>query len=385
MRIITDNLPAPRFWGMAILGCVAVIPILIGPIITGVLVDYGDFSDSQAGMTSGYGAMGSIVIAFLCALTMHRLPLKTLAVTGISVAMVTNVGAAYCYDQLHLFYGLRVINAIGDGAIYAAVMSAFARQQSSERCYGLFMMFQFGIAGLALWALPTYLPHMTPRNLYLGFFACQLLVLPLVFLLPSKAADVAGISLRGGEWKLLLTLPAIAGLIALCFNEASNIGTDVYLERIAVLAGLSDSEIGSSLGLASVIGVPGAFAIVFVGSRFGHSLPVLVGISIGALSLLGIMQSDNHSEFLIYTCIHSITWAFTTPYIQSILADLDPGGAVVTAGGLASGAGAGMGPAAVAMGVTAGDYSAVLTVSLIAYSITGLSIVVLGWGKKQGH
>lgn len=378
-------LPEARLWGLSILGCVSVFPILIGAIILGVLVDYGGFTDSAAGMTSGYGALGSVCVALICALYMHRLPLRKLAIGGLLLAMATNLGAALFYDQQVLFYGFRVLNAIGDGALYAAVMSAFARERNSERCYGLFMMFQFGLAGVGLWALPTYLPHMTPTQLYMGFIGLQLLVFPLLHLLPAGAADMEGISIRGSEWKLLLSVTAIAGLIALCFNEASNIGTDVYLERIAVFAGLSDSEIGSALGIASVAGVPGAFAIVFVGSRFGHSLPVLVGIGIGALSLFGIMQADTHTEFLIYACIHSITWAFTTPYIQSILADLDPGGAVVTAGGLASGAGAGIGPAVIALWVTAGDYTAVLTVSLAAYCIVALSILVLGWrmGKSR--
>lgn len=380
-------LPGARLWGIAILGCVSIFPILIGPIIMGVLVDYGDFTDSAAGMTAGYGALGSVCVALICALFMHRLPLRKLAIGGLVLAMVTNYGAALSHDQLQLFYAIRVLNAIGDGALYAAVMSAFAREKNSERCYGLFMMFQFGLAGVGLWALPTYLPHMTPQQMYLGFIGLQILVIPLLHLLPAGAADVAGISIRGSEWKLLLSVTAIAGLVALCFNEASNIGTDVYLERIAVFAGLSDGEIGSALGIASIAGVPGAFAIVFVGSRFGHSLPVLVGIGVGALSLVGIMQANNYTEFLFFTCVHSITWAFTTPYIQSILADLDPGGAVVTAGGLASGAGAGIGPAAVALWVTAGDYSAVLFVSLFAYAVTALSIALVGWRlrKAQGR
>ena len=195
-------LPGARLWGIAILGCVSVFPILIGPIIMGILVDYGNFTDSTAGMTAGYGALGSVAVALICALFMHRLPLRKLAVGGLALAMVTNLGAALSHDHLQLFYGIRVLNAVGDGALYAVVMSAFAREQSSERCYGLFMMFQFGLAGIGLWALPTYFPHMTPRDLYLGFAGLQLLVVPLLRLLPAAAADVAGISIRGSEWKL---------------------------------------------------------------------------------------------------------------------------------------------------------------------------------------
>jgi DHA1 family inner membrane transport protein len=376
-------LPGPRIWASAVLGCVTLIPILIGPIITGVLVDSGGFSDSAAGMTSAYGAIGSVSIALLCALFMHRLPLRRLASAGLLVAASANAAAAFSYEQLPLFYALRALNALAEGAAYAAVMSSFARLRESERAYGLFMMLQFGIAGVALWAIPTWLPELSVTGLYLAFAALQALSLSLVRSLPGDAADVAGISIRGSEWRLLLTLPAIAGLVALCFSEASNIGTDVYLERIAHHAGLSDGEIGSSLGIASVLGVPGAFAIVLVGSRFGHALPVLLGIAVGAASLVGILGATGYWDFLFFVSIHSVTWAFVTPYIQSLLADLDPGGAVVTAGGIASGAGAGLGPAAAASLVSANEYGGVLFTSTVAYGIAALAILITARGLAR--
>jgi hypothetical protein len=115
-----------------------------------------------------------------------------------------------------------------------------------------------------------------------------------------------------------------------------------------------------------------------VGSRFGHRLPVLVGVSIGVVSLWGLMHAPSYPLFFAWTCVHSISWAFTTPYIQSVLADMDPGGAVVTAGGIASGAGAGAGPASMAILVQADNYSGVLIVGLAAYTLAAISITVAG-------
>ncbi|MEL7043709.1 MAG: MFS transporter [Pseudomonadota bacterium] len=376
-------LPPPTTWATALLGCVTLIPILIGPVITGVLVDSGGLSDSQAGMTSGFGAVGSVSIALTCALFMHRLPLRRLAAGGLLLAIACNTAAAFSYTDLKLFYAFRALNALGEGAAYAAVMSSFARKEHSEQAYGLFMMLQFGIAGVALWAIPTWLPDLSVGRLYLSFATLQLLALPLVRNLPSSTADGAGIRIRGSEWKLLLTVPALAGLAALCFSEASNVGTDVYLERIAYHGGLSDGEIGASLGIASMLGVPGAFAIVLVGSRFGHALPVLVGFAVGAVSLLGILQANGYVSFLLFTSIHSVTWAFVTPYIQSLLADLDPGGAVVTAGGIASGAGAGLGPAAAASLVSANNYGGVLTMGLLTYAVAAVAILITAHGLRK--
>ena len=240
------------------------------------------------------------------------------------------------------------------------------------------MMLQFGIAAVALYALPTYLPAMDVRSMYLGFAGVAVVGLMLAPLLPNTAALAEGISIRGSEWRIILTVPALAGLLALAAFESSNVSTDAYLERIAVHAGLSDGEIGASLGLASLMGVPGAFAILWLGSRFGHAKPVFLGIAVGALSLYLTLNAGDYRTFLFWVCVHSVTWAFTLPYIQSLLADMDAGGAVVTAGGLASGAGGGLGPTAAAMLVTNSDYSGVLLVGLVAYAVAAVGIVIAG-------
>lgn len=373
-------LPRASIWGLTLLGCTTIIPILIGPVIVGVLIDSGGFTPAEAGMTAGYGAVGSVAVALLCALTMHRLPLRRLAVIGMVLAASANSVAALSFEERTLFYTLRAIGALGEGAAYAAIMSAFAREEGSERCYGLFMMLQFGIAGVFLWALPTWFPELSVRALYLGFALLQIALTPMAVFLPTRAADVAGMSLRGSEWRLLLAVPALAGLVALCFSEASNVGTDAYLERVALLTGLSDAQIGIALGLASVLGMPGAFAILFVGSRFGHALPVLCGFAVGSVSLLGIMRAESFASFFLCVSIHSVAWAFVTPYIQSVLADLDPGGAVVTAGGIASGAGAGIGPAVTGRFVTEADYSGVLFTGLAAFAFAAGAITIAARG-----
>ena len=373
-------LPRGQIWALALLGCIVLLPLLLGPIIVGVLVDDGGFTDRAAGFTAGFGAIGSVLIALICALTIHRLPLQRLALIGISAAALSNVACALLYENHELFYLLRGFNSFGDGAGYAAVMSTFARERNSERCYGLFMMLQFGLAAVGLWALPTYLPELTVTQLFLGMASLNAVALGLAFFIPNTAALAEGISIRASEWRLLASVTALSGLVALCFFEASNTSTDAFIERIAVYAGLSDAEIGASLGIASLMGVPGAFAILWVGSRFGHARPVLVGVAVGALSLYWLLQAESYGSFVLWASVHSITWAFTTPYIQSILADMDPGGAVVTAGGIASGAGGGLGPSAAAMLVSADNYTGVLTVGLATYAIAVIGIVIAGRG-----
>jgi hypothetical protein len=47
---VLQRLPRPRLWGVALLGCISILPVLLAPIITGVLVDFGGFTDRAAGL-----------------------------------------------------------------------------------------------------------------------------------------------------------------------------------------------------------------------------------------------------------------------------------------------------------------------------------------------
>ena len=114
---VTGLLPPLRIWAISVLGCVSIIPLLVGPIITGVLVDQGGLTDSAAGLTAGFRAIGGVSIALICALAMHHLPLRRLAVAGLVLAVAGNLGAAFYYEKQTLFYTLRILSAFGDVAI----------------------------------------------------------------------------------------------------------------------------------------------------------------------------------------------------------------------------------------------------------------------------
>lgn len=358
------------------LGCICLMPLLLAPVITGILVDFGGMTNTQAGLTAGYAAFGAVSIALICSLFMHRLPLRRLAFMGIALSAITNIASAYTYDQHTVFYCLRAFNSLGDGACYAAIMGGFAREQNSERCYGSFMTLQFGLGAVGLYLLPSFASQMNAQELYLMMAGICVLGLPLTRYLPERAAKAEGVSISGSEWRLLLTLPALAGLVALCFFEASNNANATFIERIAVFVEIPDEDIGLALGLSSMAGVPGGLAILWLGSRFGHAKPVIAGICVGAIALFALFQISDFGGYLVAICTLSFTWAFTLPYLQSILADMDSGGAVVAAGGIASGAGGGIGPAAASLSVTAQNYDGVLIVGLVCYLLAIVATVI---------
>jgi MFS family permease len=111
-----------------------------------------------------------------------------------------------------------------------------------------------------------------------------------------------------------------------------------------------DEQIGTMLLIASLVGIPGAFSIVFIGDRFGRTGPLVlgIGIAIGGLLLLTFFSSI-FTLYLLGGSMLGFSWAYCLPYIQGLTAALDPNGSAVAAAASASTIGGAVGPALAAL------------------------------------
>ncbi len=128
--------------------------------------------------------------------------------------------------------------------------------------------------------------------------------------------------------------------------------------------------IGVALMIASLIGIPGAFAIVVIGHRFGTIGPLTLGIVIAVSGLLILLGSETYFWYLLGGCCMGFSWAYCLPYIQSLMASLDRDGSVIAAGTSLSALGSAFGPGAAAYVVGGGKYGNVFTLSLGLFAMT---------------
>ncbi len=142
-----------------------------------------------------------------------------------------------------------------------------------------------------------------------------------------------------------------------------------YAERIGVSLALSNERVGEILGIATLLGIPAGFAVVWIGDRYGELKPILAALALAISGLLILLNGSGASIYVIAMCVLSIAWAFGLPYFQAFEARLDPGGSVVVTGGSFTSAGAALGPAIAAMVVAPNDYFYVLLVAAGIYVI----------------
>jgi predicted MFS family arabinose efflux permease len=375
-----------RTAAIATLGAVALFPLLVLPIIVGGFVDHIGMSESQAGWATATGALGAALAAIPVALTIHHLDLRRLATAGLIVmAIADGLSIAALSIPVETFFALRFLSGVGAAGVYASVVSGYAAWDAPDRAYGFFMGVQFAVSAVGLYFLPLILPIVGIEGLYAGIAAMDLVAIGLVTRLPTRDERKGAGSEAPLEWKIVLRRTSLVCLLGIGLFEAANMAHFAYSERIGVAFGLDASRIGLILGVATVVGIPGAMAVVWLGDRFGHFVPILIGLANQSAALFLLFAAGGQLTYTIAMCMLSIGWAFSLPYFQAVEAELDPGGSVVVAGSFATGMGASVGPAIAATLVLPGDFAGVYLAAISTYFVVAglMRVVIVGMTRTR--
>ena len=349
----------------SILGSVAILPILILPAMVGALVDYVGFTEAEAGWVAAVGFAGSALGAITVGLRIRHLDPQKLAVLGLIMLAVFDAASMFVSQlPVWLFVALRFLSGVGGAVAYAAVVTTIAASSNPDRGYGIFMVFQFGLSAICLYGLPIALPGIGVLGMYLLMSAAAALSLVLKGAVIHRGTTTEDPAI---EIHMLIKPAAIFAMIGVGFYEMANFMHFTYADRIGVGFALSVTRIGEVLGFASLLGIPAALIVVWIGDRYGELRPLVIALllSIGALAWL--LVSDDSAAYVVAMSVLGFSWAFGLPYFYAVEARLDPGGSVVVVGGFFTACGSVAGPALAAALVAPARYDNVLFAAIGIY------------------
>lgn len=372
-----------QFGAFSVIGTVTLMPLLVLPAMIGVLVDNAGMSEQWAGWSASANFMASAVIGLLIALRVHHLNLRRLSTWALTFAIVADLASGLTAGSTTIFFAARIVAGIMLGATYVAVISSFARYDGFERGFGIYVTLQFTVSGLGLYVVPVYADQMGAMGLFGGFAVLDLLALGFARFLPAERADVGGDSESRNELKILLRLTAIMAILGFAAFEAANNAQFTYIERFGVFLGASDQQIGFSLLIASLMGIPGAFSIVVIGHRFGTRGPLAFGIAIAMTGLAILLFANSYVAYFIGSCCMGFSWAFCLPFIQSFLASIDRKGSAIAAGTSLSTLGSAIGPGLAAVVVADNAYGNVFMLSIGLFVVTLLLFIAAAKSKGR--
>lgn len=355
---------------LSILGSVAIMPILILPTMIGALIDHTGFTEAEAGWLAAAGFTGAALGAISAGLRIRHLDPRMLAVAGLIVLGSFDAASALVgHMPVWLFVVLRLVSGFGGAVAYAAVVASLASTENPERGYGVFMVLQFGLSAISLYGLPYVLPDIGVVGMYLLLAAFAALSLMLRDSVLHRGATTEEPAI---EVRMLLRPAAIMAMLGIGFYESANFMQYTYSERIGIGFGLSSYEIGEALGIASLLGVPAALLVVWIGDRFGQLRPVLSAIVLSVIAHLLLLVPDGTISYVLAVFALGIAWAIGLAYFYAIEARIDPGGSVVVVGGFFTSCGSVAGPALAATLVKPDQFGSVLLAAIAIYLVAAV-------------
>jgi len=366
IRIGTDmQTETMRIIRASILGSVAILPILILPTMVGALVDYAGFTEAEAGWVVAVGFAGSAFGAVVVGLRIRHLDPQRLAVLGLILLVVFDA-ASMLVSQVPawVFVMLRFASGVGGAVAYAAVMTSIAASVNPERGYGIFMVFQFGLSAIALYGLPLVISDIGVVGMYLSMAVAAALSLLLKESVIHRGTTVEDAAI---EIHMLIKPAAILAMLGIGFYETANFMHYTYADRIGVGFELTDYRIGEILGFASLLGIPAALIVIWMGDRFGQLGPLVFALVLTIGSLAWLLIPAGTATYIVSMSVIGFAWAFGLPFFYAVEARLDPGGSVVVVGGFFTSCGSVAGPALAATLAAPEGYDNVLIVAIGVY------------------
>ena len=198
---------------------------------------------------------------------------------------------------------------------------------------------------LAAAALFVGLPHAMEIWAHRGAFALlaavALLCFPLLVLLPRSAPPGTTSEILGGG---LLRGPALAVLISAFVLSVGEGAIWAFVERIGGHVGLGIDAIGLVLGATTLVGISGAVLAAWLGTRFGRTLPLSLGIAAIGLASVVLGHATGPVAYVAGELVYNTAYLFVAPFLLGTAAAIDTQGRVAAATGGVVLLGAGVGP-----------------------------------------
>lgn len=295
-------------------------PLTMDGFMRGVSLD-----ESQSGSLIAIELFLVCIASLIMSLKVSKLPLRSVSVFSAIVVMISN-GLSMQYDGTALI-ALRAVAGIFEGVLMACATAAIASSRDPDKAYGVQNIGNILFCSAFLAVAPFLENLVGPRSVFLAFSLASLLLLPIIFGLPTKI-DVAVANVKfenKASGALVLLVMLVWGTtVAIPWFFLVDIGsrTALSIHQVGLIAGCS--------GLGGLIG--GALA-TRLGRSVNRHLILAGGLVILSATTFVLVYWVNSvafiiSVFLFIACLYTLF-----PYLFGLAADLDPKGGLPAAMG----------------------------------------------------
>ncbi|MER5580707.1 MFS transporter [Streptomyces asoensis] len=336
-------MPAPRStlpWPVVALFTAGYLAPYLLPTVVGRLDAGLPLSATEAGAVGSALLLGSAAAGFLLASRVERIGARTLARTGLALAVLGYGGAALAGDVPAVIAGA-VLGGLGSGTVTTVAATRIAAAPDPHR------VSTAGLLGVSALAGVVYLtvPHLGPGHgqPLAAIALTALAVWPLTGRLPGRTAP--GPARRENRARLPrlragLVLAAAMPCWSLVQNSLWGVSGRIGLDQ----AHLGEAGVGAVFAVALGAGLAGVLGAGVLGARLGRAVPIGAGTVLIAGCVVASASATGPVSFAAGEIAWNTLYPIVLSYLIGLAASLDPRGRWAVLVGSASSLGTAAGP-----------------------------------------
>ena len=327
---------------LSILATAGLFYVNLGGSFLSAFVDGLNIQRDAAGFivsANKYGAaFGGLLAAIFIKKLVWRKSAYILLLFLISIDIISSQ-----ISNANLLILIRFLHGSIGGFLVGIGLSVIARTSFPDKVFGMLMVVQYSFGSIGIFTVPRLVDAFGYSAVFfvlITFSVMTLLILPII---PDPEGKKVAVNKSGTlpfRAKVLLSIC----LMSLFLFQASNMGVADFAFELGKDINLTNNEISNLLTIANVISISGGVLAYLIATRFGRTLPLLIGFSIASLFTYLLNFSENITIYFIANSVTGITWGFVIPYLLGLAATFDKYGQMAALAGFVSKIGLASGP-----------------------------------------
>ena len=264
---------------------------------------------------------------------------------------------------------LRFIHGSIGGLSVGFGLSIIARTYNPDKIFGMLLVVQYSFGSLGIFAVPRLVDAYGYGAVFgtlISFTLMTLIILPYI---PNVKSQLDKTSTNNNLFKIPLNSMLILALCALFLFQASNMGVADYAFELGKDIGLENSNISNILTISNLISISGGLLVYVLGTKYGRTIPLIIGISTASIFTFLLHYSENVSIYFLANTITGIAWGFTIPYLLGLCATFDLHGQMAALAGFISKMGLASGPLVGSLFIMNKGFSFIINIATISLLI----------------
>ncbi len=321
-------------------------PLVVQPMIVGALVDLRGLTERQAGIVAAVELTG-LTLGILCLIgAVGRVRRSSFALLAVSAIVAANVATCFV-TQFDWLLPLRFLSGIGAASAFCISSSLASSSPKPENSFAIMNAICIAYSGVLTLLSPSILQAHGLPGIMLTLSFITLLALLVIPWIPPQLVSTSrsGAADARAKMPLAIPLPVLALLAMMLLLYTGHGGIWAFQERIGIAAGLSEQEVGKSLGMSMLLwGVGGSLLARLLSLSLGRIVPQVISLGASLIAVLLLVFGTTPVAFATSSGLIALSWFYGLPYQMGLLAAHDPKGRAALAGTMMSTAGMAAGP-----------------------------------------